>query len=119
MCEDVREEVGNKFSAMGIFGGDIVTSPFPAVIRAAFLLIFSSNKNGELELRMRLSVDGTVVMEAKASVNFETAGTANMVIPMGAIRVEKPSRIALQLSMTGDDWVDAISKEVLDATSQK
>jgi hypothetical protein len=30
LCDDIREEIGNKKSLMGIFGGDVLVPRFPA-----------------------------------------------------------------------------------------
>lgn len=48
MCDDIRQEVGNKISLIGIYPGDIMSMPIPSVIpKLCFHLVFSNMRPGE------------------------------------------------------------------------
>jgi len=48
ICEDIRQEVGNKRSLMGIYPGDVILTPIPSVIpKLCFHLVFSRLKAGD------------------------------------------------------------------------
>ena len=56
LCEDIRTEVGNKLSLMGIFSGDVVVTEIPATIHLAVYMqyIASPEETGELSFEFRL-----------------------------------------------------------------
>lgn len=45
VCEDVRDEVGNKRSLMGVFSGDITVQQFPAIVQLAVYLEYAPDKD--------------------------------------------------------------------------
>jgi len=48
VCEDIRQEVGNKRSLIGIFQSDILYFPIPSVIpKLCYHLIISNVKSGD------------------------------------------------------------------------
>jgi len=58
VCEDVRDEVGNKRSLMGVFSGDITVQQFPAIVQLAVYLEYAPDKDdseGRLSLISNLA----------------------------------------------------------------
>ncbi|MDY6954284.1 MAG: hypothetical protein SWE60_22490 [Thermodesulfobacteriota bacterium] len=43
LCDDVREETGNKYSLMGVYGADLVFANFPALLPKLCLCIMLNN----------------------------------------------------------------------------
>jgi hypothetical protein len=113
-CEDVREEVGNKFSAVGIFTGEIVTDTFPAKIRAAFLISIKAQSSGIFPLWIRLLLDGEKLMEGMSEMAIkEETGVANLIVPSGTIGIERPGTLTLELSLDSKKWVQVLEKCVM------
>lgn len=56
-CDDIRPEIGNKFSLMGIFQGDMVLHvPFPATLPKLGLFITYSEAMSDAPTNMALKV---------------------------------------------------------------
>ena len=112
VCEDIREETGNKKSLMGVFGGDVTVPHFPAHIRIAFYVEYSPPPEGSAHvLEFVLLVDENIAAKGKVEV---PAGTnlATLVIPQGIAQFDKEGEFALQFGM-GDDLVEILRKKIL------
>jgi hypothetical protein len=112
LCEDVREEAGNKKSLMGVFGGDLQVQEFPAAIRIAFYVEYIPPQEGSAHaLQFVLLVDeniaATGTLEIPAGNNV-----AALVIPQGIAQFAKEGDLALQFGV-GDDLVEILRKKVM------
>ena len=101
-CDDLRTEVGNKFSAMGIYGDrvrvelpkeDIKEIRLPISILARFEKLASNSKNYDFEMKIRFEeqdlakIDGNFAFKESAIVTipfprmdfqFENSGKLNI-----------------------------------------
>jgi hypothetical protein len=64
-CDDIRPEVGNKTSLMGIYGGELFVAGNPAVLPKLCAVIFASTPADEplSSLSLSLRVDGETIYE--------------------------------------------------------
>lgn len=113
-CEDVREEIGNKFSLVGVINGDILTPVFPSVVKIAFFGSIVSKTGNPVELEMRILVNGKMVGSAQTKFAFNEGGkTANLVLPQGLLNLPEPSDINLDLKIPNGDWMTLVAKKIL------
>jgi hypothetical protein len=117
LCEDVREEIGGKSSAMGIFTGDILVGEMPANIRVAFLFTLNSPVVGQHRVGIRISgIEGSekeTIFEGASSIAFQGPNVpATIVIPTGFMRFEKPRTFIVELEI-GGSWVQVLRKKVM------
>ena len=72
ICDDIRREIGNKSSLIGIYPSNVISVPIPSVIpKLCFHLVFSRLKSGDnLEIQLLdpdnkkiLSIDNIKVPE--------------------------------------------------------
>lgn len=112
LCEDIREEAGNKKSLMGVFGGDVTVPHFPANIRIAFYVEYTPPEEGVSHtLEFVLLLDESIA--AKGRVNVPAGNNlATVVIPQGTALFEKEGELVLKFGV-GDDLVEALRKKVL------
>ena len=89
-CDDVRQEIGNKFSLMGCYGTDLYVPSFPFTLPklCAFVHVRTPRELPFQRLTLRLVRGGEVLSELVANPEKLNAG-------------EEPPAWARWLSMTG------------------
>jgi hypothetical protein len=113
ICEDIREETGNKKSLMGVIGGDLLVPSFPANIQIAIYSEFDSpDKQKDLSITLTLHVDELDI--AKAEIHLpalrETVGI--IALPRGIVIFEKESAFRVTVTL-GDETCEIVSKKVM------
>jgi len=103
ICDDIRREIGNKSSLIGIHPGNVILIPIPSVIpKLCFHLVFSHLKSGDnLEIQLLgpdnkkiMSIDNIKVPEKPGlrlgvfevgfiGINVKKEGTYRLVIVFG------------------------------------
>ncbi len=123
-CDDLRTEVGNKFSVMGIYGDrvrvelpkeDIKEIRLPISILARFERLASNSKNYEFEMKIRFEeqdlakIDGNFAFKESAIVTipfprmdfqFENSGKLNinfLIKEGGKVALEHLESIAIEI----------------------
>lgn len=95
-CEDVREEVGNKVTIVGVFS-DIVVSSLPAVIRLALWVEFIVSKIGMYNFSIRID---TPTIEKAAiialEIDVETCASAvSTSVPKFPLKINESGYISI------------------------
>ena len=78
--EDIRQELGNKISLMGIFGGSLNINVPPQVpkeatvlVQLAFLVIIENTEPGNnanyFSINVSISLDGTIISDLKVKID--------------------------------------------------
>jgi len=111
LCEDVREEIGNKKSLVGVFGGDVLVAHFPAQIKVAFYVEYLPGADDTSELNFELMLGGIQAAHGALAIPPDRKDTVTMVIPQGFIRMEKPGDIVLQVGV-GSEMIEVLRKKV-------
>src|SRR5437879_3669018 len=96
ICEDVRHELRNRTSFMGVYGlapVDITADSFPAVLRMYFVFFSPQRKQAVHKLGFRIEAEGDTapVFEAPES-QFETSEDrrTNLSLGIESVVFEKP-----------------------------
>ncbi len=65
VCDDIRQEVGNKASLIGVYGPNIMVPAFPAaVVKLAFYTVFSADlADPPRTLAVKIETSETVLLE--------------------------------------------------------
>src|SRR5437016_351670 len=84
-CEDVREEVGNKKSLMGVYGGDIIVSEIPAQIWLAFYIEKLPSEPGMAE-ELAVEIKQNEKIAGKVGIHVDPFETATLVLPRALVR---------------------------------
>jgi hypothetical protein len=77
-CDDVRQEIGNKFSLMGCYGTDLYVPAFPITLPklCAFVYARTPRENPFRQLSLRLMKGGDVLSELVANPEKLDSGDA-------------------------------------------
>ena len=116
-CDDIRQEVGNKFSFVGCYQGVMVVQQFPAQLPklcAHVLVLTPTSKRFErLVIRAKLNEDVVAELEMPVSSwadNFhEKAATAELgrlsiqaMIVLSPVIVTEPSKLRIEAETEGE-----------------
>ena len=103
LCEDVRDEVGNKKSLMGVISGDLHVASFPATIQTAVFFEYAADDSDgdKLSLRFRLMQDDVEIATGGMEADVSVIKRANFILPKGFVSFEKPATFKLLASVNG------------------
>lgn len=111
LCEDVREEIGNKKSIMGVFGGDVLVQSLPARIRVAFYAEYLPNDDEVEEMDFLLKLGDTTVAEGKLSLPPNKKDVVTFIIQQGFLQLTEPTEIVLLIG-SKNEMVETLRKDV-------
>jgi len=114
LCEDIRDEVGNKKSLMGVMaGGGINVASFPATIKVAVFLEYEPGAadGDHITADFRLLQGDTEIAKAR----FETAipqPPVVFVFPTGLMTCEKEGTFRMYVAINGRPEEELLSKNI-------
>ena len=109
ICDDLRQEITNKFIAIGIYGGTINVEKFPWAQRmAALIAVHEVRADETIKIMFSLS-SGSTVAQGTVDVKAEKTPDSLALIAMPAIplMLSGPDTIILTVEMANGDRVDA------------
>lgn len=109
-CEDIREEVRNKKSLIGVYNGDIVATEMPAKIRLAFFIVIEKPLEGPEKLLISILIDENEIGSGEQEIT-ET-GIVSVTIPPALISFEKQSNLRLVGSMDDGEKFTIIDQKI-------
>jgi hypothetical protein len=113
LCEDIRQELNNKFILLGVFSGDIKVSNIPAMIPLMFFVEMVISSIGSHTLYLRLSGPGAHSAEITAAIqNLQVGGTSTLVGPKMEILFDQEGTFILEVSEDQKTWHKLLSKKV-------
>lgn len=110
-CEDVREEIGNKKSLMGVFSGNIVAAEIPAQVWIAFYIEKMPEQPGKAE-EVVIQVKQNERTVGTVTINFEAPEIATLVIPRAVMRIPEECTLILTASVNRGEPIQILSKSV-------
>jgi hypothetical protein len=120
LCEDVREEIGNKKSLMGIFGGDLLVPEMPATLQLAvfFQYMPSSPDEQAVSIAIELFQDDMSIAKGGMQGHIANAQPASFILPRALITFEKDSVFRLMVSINEGAAQEVLSKKIIKTVSQ-
>lgn len=118
LCEDIRDEVGDKKSLMGVMTGDIVLGSLPSMLQIAFFLEYAPNSAQEAEVSFvfRLMQDENEVLKAGMTAKIPAGHSANLILPRGLMRVDKECVFGLRVSVNDGPEEEILKKRIFAQT---
>ena len=110
LCEDIREEAGNKKSLMGVFGGDVWVNNFPAQLRVAFYAEYLPNADLH-DLQFTLSLSENKIAEGAIQIPADRKQVVTLAIPQGVLLLKEPGDIVLRVGFA-DEMLEILRKKV-------
>lgn len=117
VCEDVRFEMGNKHTLLGVLAGDVELAQFPAVFKiAAYADLVTEHANDEtLETRWVFADSAQA-----GAINQFTSHPPNhvaVIMPTAMLMASGPGILQLEFRLKDQDWVVVEARKVQKAAS--
>lgn len=118
VCEDIRDEVGNKKSLMGVIGGDILVPEYPATIKIAVYMEYNPNDKDreKLIVEFRLLQDEKEIAKGKLEAATPIK-SATFILPTGLVTFDKDASFKIVASVNGRPEEEVLSKMVIMRTA--
>lgn len=80
LCDDIREEKGNKLSLMGMYGGDVIVNDFPSILPKLCLFVQLIQLQTLLSKEINVTVHAPQTSEIKMTLAPPNAKIGHNVI---------------------------------------
>src|SRR5579871_1507435 len=118
LCEDVRQEIGNKHTIVGSWFADLTLSELPGNVRIAVLIVLQGLAGGHHEAKVELRLDKEAVAGVSFAMDAKTGEAVVLTLPQGLLAMSRPATLSVCMSMDGGRWATLTSSEIrLGATS--
>ncbi len=105
LCEDIREEVGNKRSLIGLYGNEITVPKFPASFSVAFYLEFGVVEKGAYSLHFSMEGPGENSAKMNANIVVDEDTPVVLASPRFSAAVKEPGRLVIKMTSEEDTVV--------------
>lgn len=115
ICEDIRKEIGNKLTLVGVYSGDIIVGRFPADLWLAFYAEFLPSQSGKIPLQIEMlmgrhrkplvRVEGAMIVEDASDV-------AVIALPKFRANFPGPTAFTFRVALDDKKWQVALRKAV-------
>ena len=114
LCEDIRDELHNKHSLIGVYSGDILVSEIPASISLAFYLEIEPKRVGDFDLQFRLSgpaADASAVLNARVGIT-NASGVSILRTPRIELGITEAGTFRFDMSLDRESWTNLVTKTI-------
>ena len=113
LCDDIRSEINNKHTLVGVYEGDIVVPAFPCSIPAALYIEGEVKKPGDTQIVLRMSGPGNdeTVFNAKFSTTTKN-DAVSVPIRLPAVRMGQAGTFRFEANADNEKWVTLVEKKV-------
>jgi len=114
LCDDVRKEIGNKRTIVGVFSGDIIVSSVPAVVPLAAYIEFMPTSLDDNEIEFRFLVGNKPIATLKATLNDLQMGVvAVLELPKIVIHATQPTEVSIDAQIKNRPVQRLMTKKIL------
>lgn len=113
LCEDIRQELGNRQSLMGVYAGDILVVEFPATIRLTMFASLKFREPGTYSAKLRVVIGKEKPNSADIQIEQSPSGPAVIMLPAGMLHLDEPSEFRVDIAVEGAKWQRLVATKVL------
>jgi hypothetical protein len=112
LCEDVRVEINNKHTLVGVLSGDINFGEVPGSLQAAFYIEYTPLRKGEV-LNVRVLLDDGVIAAGVIDVPQLAPGSASIIVlPKGVIAISQDCDLKVQFNVDDGEWETILKRRL-------
>jgi uncharacterized protein DUF6941 len=112
LCEDVRDEVGNKKSLMGVFSGDIIASELPATLQLAIFIQYVIEPRDKKEvIHLGLWQDEEKIVDVKMEIDAKQE-VSSLIVPKAMVQFNKECAFRITASVDGGETTEILNKKI-------
>ena len=115
LCEDIRHEINNKNSLIGVFSGDVLISELPGKVRFAIYYEASVEMPGKIKSEIRLQYADKAAFTAELEHDVQTKYISSATPPFELV-IENEGDFVVSVRFEEQDWKEIIRRRIsLDA----
>jgi hypothetical protein len=104
-CEDVRQEVGGKYTLLGVFAPELSVREIPATMSLAIWISGTPSQPGLFTADFRaLDVDKNSVISGKMEGEFSSSGKSSVVIGPMPLPIQKEGEYTFEWKFADNKW---------------
>jgi hypothetical protein len=104
-CENVRQEVGGKYTLLGVFAPELSVIEIPATIVLAIWISGTPNAAGTFEADFRaLGTDKISLISGKMEGEFSSTGKSSVVIGPMPLPIQKAGDYTFEWKFSDGKW---------------
>ena len=113
MCEDIREEVNNKKSLMGVIPGDLTLGSLPATIQMAIYIEYVPvpEDGNHISLKARMTLGDIDIGTGGGESGVDQVVV--FVFPRGLLTIQQEARLKVYVAVNGRDEQEVLNKRVV------
>src|SRR6478735_4996798 len=116
VCEDVRQELNNQNTLVGVFAGDILVKEFPAPMRIAVYAEYVIAKPAAHDVGFRISYQGEgrhEIMNMRVKVPDSARDGIAFAFPPTNLMITERGSLIVEVNYDGDEgWIELIAKRL-------
>lgn len=114
VCEDVRLELYNKLTLVGVYAGDIIMAEMPGAIGLAFYLELISPTLGTTEFAIQVSLGSTRVAQIEGQMDIsDTEQSAILTLPRNGFSVTDDTVLTVEFRVASQaDYEICVRKKI-------
>jgi hypothetical protein len=112
LCELCRPDLGNKWTLLGVFAGDLFLPSFPAQLQLSAYLEMDSVSPGNHTMSIKVDAPG---VEMRVEGNFEATGEATVVsmpLPNLQLGIDEPGDLVINVSLDGGEQHEVARRRI-------
>lgn len=104
-CEDARQEIGGKYTLLGVGGSDLNISEIPAFIRVAIWIYGSASAEGKFEAEMRgLDVDKQPLVKVELKGQIDQSKKCALLLGPMPLQIKKAGNYIFEWRSGDKKW---------------
>lgn len=108
-CEQIRNEIANKYTLIGVIGGNVFVPVFPANIAVCAYVEWQVTKIGDATTFFRWSGPGDEpALELRIDAQIHEPGLMALALPPGVLACNRPGSFKLEFRASEDAAWDTI-----------
>lgn len=112
LCEQIREEIRNKVSIIGVYSSNIVVGQFPSTFPISLYLELDAQRVGKIELHIRFVTPGPNTVGMKIDGELSTTGRSFIPMPTMPLICAEAGSVVIEVSDDGNVWHKLMTREI-------
>jgi hypothetical protein len=113
MCDDIRFEIGNKHTLVGVYSGDVVLSKIPSELTISFYIELKAPEQRTYDIEFEVKLGDEVKQHVVGLLDIDRPHQLGVIaFPRMPMHVGKATTISLRAKFEGEPWRPLIRRRV-------
>lgn len=112
LCEDIRQEIGNKHTIIGAWFGDLLLGELPGNVRLAVLIVLDNLTSGYHRAVAEIRLDKKAVASVSFDIEAKVGEVVMLTVPQGILAMATAADLTVSMSVDGGRMTTLISSKI-------